>query len=287
VTENGPEIVVLPTAEAVTASAAERTAATLAESIAARGVAHWVTTGGSAAPGIYRRLGADPLRASVEWPRVHVWWGDDRYVPPDHPDSNVFPFEEILMGPRMTEAGSGSITFAGPSRSDFGVPLPVANLHPVPTAEAIGHARGAAWAAARYAEDLAELGPARDADGWPMFDLVILGVGPDGHVLSVFPGSPAWDETALAIAIPAPTHVSPHLERVTLHPRIVTAARSVLVVSTGSSKADALAAALAGGDVRPVPAGVARRPGATWLLDTAAAARLPAVTAGGPLPAAG
>ena len=62
-----------------------RVASALAEAIAQRGVAHWATTGGSSAPGIYHQLGRSPLRETVDWSRVHVWWGDDRYVPPDHP----------------------------------------------------------------------------------------------------------------------------------------------------------------------------------------------------------
>ena len=88
-----PELRVLPSAEAVAAAAAEEIAGALAEAIAARGVAHWVTTGGSSAPGIYHHLGRPPLRERVDWSRVHVWWGDDRFVPSDHPLSNALPLE--------------------------------------------------------------------------------------------------------------------------------------------------------------------------------------------------
>ena len=72
-------------------AAADEIARVLAEAIAARGVAHWATTGGSAAPPIYRHLGSPPLRGALDWSRVHVWWGDDRFVPTDHPLSNVLP----------------------------------------------------------------------------------------------------------------------------------------------------------------------------------------------------
>ena len=80
----------------------------------------------------------------------------------------------------------------------------------------------------------------RAPDGWPAFDLVFLGMGGDGHLLSVFPGSAAFDSDAWAMAIPAPTHIEPHVERVTMHPAIVGAGRETLMVSTGASKAEML-----------------------------------------------
>ncbi len=69
----------------------------LADAIASRGIAHWATTGGSAAPGIYAALRTPPLRELVDWSRVHTWWGDDRFVPADHPLSNVLPFAHGLL----------------------------------------------------------------------------------------------------------------------------------------------------------------------------------------------
>jgi 6-phosphogluconolactonase len=113
-------------------------------------------------------------------------------------------------------------------------------------------------------------------DGWPSFDMLLLGVGADGHLLSVFPGSSALDSDELALSIPAPTHIEPHVERVTLNPAIVGAARSVLMVVSGAEKADAVAAVFGPEvDPRQWPAQLARRSGATWILDEAAAGRLP------------
>ncbi|HYO44496.1 MAG TPA: 6-phosphogluconolactonase, partial [Candidatus Limnocylindrales bacterium] len=186
-----PRLVVVG-ADAVSAAAAEVIAQALAEAIAARGVAHWATTGGSAAPGIYRALGASPLRERVDWTRVHTWWGDDRFVAWDHPLSNVLPFEEILL-PFLAEAG---------------VEVPVERLHRWAIPEAIALGEGPAWVAGHYAAELATAAPA-DATGTPVFDLVVVGVGPDGHVLSVFPGSAAWDEASSCAAVPAPTHIEP------------------------------------------------------------------------------
>jgi 6-phosphogluconolactonase len=264
-----PEIVVVADPETVAAEAAERIVAALDGAIAARGRADWATTGGSTPVGIYRRLVAPPLREAVDWASVHVWWGDDRFVPRDHPLSNVKAFDDVMLDIGDLEEG----TAGGPGR---GVPIPADQVHPFPTGEAIGNGRGAGWCAATLADELRAAG-LPTVDGWPAFDLLLLGVGADGHLLSVFPGSAALDASELAMSIPAPGHIDPKVERVTLNPAVVAAARSVLMVLSGADKADAVARALGGSEVDPrrVPAGLARRSGATWILDEAAAGKLP------------
>ena len=241
-----PGLVVVESAD-VSATAAGEIARALRAAVEARGVAHWATTGGSAAPGIYAALEALPPAGRVPWDRVHTWWGDDRFVPPDHPLSNVLPIT--------------------------GTAIPGANLHPIPAGEAIAAGEGPAWAAEGYAAELEAAVPAA-AGGVPVLDLVILGVGPDGHILSVFPGSAVWDAACLVCAVPAPTHIEPHVERVTLHPRLVAAARAVIVVAAGASKAANLGRAWRGADAREVPVRAARIPTATWILDEAAASEL-------------
>jgi 6-phosphogluconolactonase len=263
-----PELIVVEDLPAVGALAAERMTAVLTEAIAARGRADWATTGGSTVVGLYGRLIDPPLRDAVDWSSVHVWWGDDRYVPRDHPYSNVKPFDDILVDIGHGEEG----TAGGPP----GLPFEVAHIHPFPTGEAIGHARGAEWCASALADVLRETGPAA-VDGWPVFDLLLLGVGTDGHVLSVFPHSPALEASIadLAMAIPAPTHIPPPVDRVTLNPAVIGAARHVIVMAAGGDKADVLHDVL--GDVNdPVrwPAQLARRGGATWIIDRSAAARV-------------
>jgi 6-phosphogluconolactonase len=251
-----PRIVVADAA-ALPGLAADAIVRALAGAIGARGVAHWATTGGSEPAKIYRELVGPERRDLVDWGAVHVWWGDDRFVPRDHPLSNVKALDEILL-----DAASG-------------VPIAMERLHPFRAAEAIGDGHDAAWCAAALADELALEGPSSPG-GWPQFDLVFLGVGGDGHLLSVFPGSEAFDAETWAMAIPAPTHIEPHVERVTMHPSIVTAARDVLVVAGGASKADVLAEIF--GTVREPrrwPAQVARYDRATWILDDEAAARLP------------
>ena len=261
------EVVVVADPEAAAVAAADLVAATLSSAVDARGRADWATTGGSSPIGIYRRLAASPLADTVPWADVHVWWGDDRYVPRDHPLSNVKPFDDIMMGISDAEEGTAGV-------GQTALPIPIDAIHPFPTGEAIGRARGAAWCAETLAADLRAANLTM-ADGWPVFDLLLLGIGGDGHLLSVFPGSTALDATELGLAIPAPTHIEPHVERVTLNPAVIGVARRVVVVASGADKASVMGRILGGpGDARELPARLAVRIGATWILDEAAAAEL-------------
>ncbi|MEO6207513.1 MAG: 6-phosphogluconolactonase [Candidatus Limnocylindrales bacterium] len=249
-------IIIVVDEDAANHAAATHIARSLAAAVASRGRADWATTGGSAAPGIYRHLADSPLCDEVPWADVHVWWGDDRFVPRDHPLSNVKPLEELLC--------------ANP-----GLRLPVGNLHTFQCGEAIADGRDASSVARRLAADLAGAGLVM-ADGFPVLDLFLLGVGGDGHIMSVFPGSEAFDAAAWALAIPAPSHIEPHVARVTMHPSLVRVAREVLVVATGTGKAAILAEVLGPTrDERRWPAQLARHERATWILDDAAAALLP------------
>ena len=101
---------------------------------------------------------------------------------------------------------------------------------------------------------------------------ILLGIGPDGHILSVFPNAAAFDRSEWALGVPAPTHVEPHVPRVTLNPSIVPAAAELLVVCPGAAKAETLHDILRGErNARALPAQLARRPGATWIVDREAA----------------
>ena len=273
---SGETITVLADTEACARAAAERIARMLVEAVAERGVAHWATTGGSTPGPIYRDLAQPPLRDDIPWDRVQLWWGDDRFVPPDHPLSNVHvaTSDLIEIGARSGESGTGDYGTDVDGRRSPGAPIPAGNVHPIPTGAAIAAAAGPDWAAARYAAELVAAGPPFE-NGVPAFDLVLVGIGPDGHVLSVFPGSPAFDSREPVLGIPAPTHVEPHVARVTLNPRILAAARAVIVVAHGAAKAEVLAAVLGPElDERRWPAQLARRSGATWILDEAAASAL-------------
>lgn len=264
-----PEIIVVADAAAASALAGDRIAAALRAAVESRGRADWATTGGSTPVGIYRHLASPAHVDDAPWPDVHVWWGDDRYVPRDHALSNVKLFDDVMLAVADRQAGSS----VGDGHA--AVPIPLDHLHPFRTTEAIGKALGAAACAAELATELRAAG-LPTVDGWPVLDLILLGVGGDGHVLSVFPGSAAFESDAWALAIPAPTHIEPHVERVTLSPALLRVADEILVVMHGAGKSEILGQ-IFGPELDPVrwPAQLARRDGATWILDEAAAANLP------------
>jgi 6-phosphogluconolactonase len=170
----------------------------------------------------------------VDWSRVSVYFGDERCVPPDHPDSNYRMARESLL-----------------SR----VPIAEANVHRM-----LGELADRDAAARAYAELL----PAS-------LDVIVLGIGEDGHTASLFPGSPALDERARPV-LPV-IGPKPPPERLTLTPPALERARHILVLASGAGKAEAVARALEGAlDPRGTPAQLARS--GSWLLDPAAAARL-------------
>ena len=250
-----PEILVLPTAADVSHVAAGRIADLLVEAVATRGVAHWATTGGSTPGPIYRHLAAAPYRETVPWDRVHLWWSDERWVPPEDILSNALACWNLLLRD---------------------VPVPLDQVHVVPIGDALMAGEPPAVVAARYEAALRAAELDVDPVGFPIFDVVLVGVGSDGHVFSVFPGSATWDDPHWVQVVPAPTHIAPHVARITLHPRVVTAARTPIAVSLGEGKATILSAVFGPDrDERRLPAQLVRRPGGLWILDEAAAAQLP------------
>jgi 6-phosphogluconolactonase len=273
-----PRLEILNDPDATSRAAAAAIAAALDEALERRGRADWATTGGSTPVGIYNELARAPLRTAVPWQAVHVWWGDDRFVPRDHPLSNVLPIDQVLLSAaaRAGLSGTGADAVEVELGIEPGVPLPVGNVHAPRMTQAIATAAGPDWAAAEYERELRDAGLPAGEGGFPSFDVMLLGVGPDGHLLSVFPGSPLFDADAWVAAVPAPTHVEPHVARISLHPAFIAAARAPIVVIHGAGKAEIVARLLAGErDVRALPAQLARREGAQWFLDRAAAASLP------------
>ena len=261
------DVVVVRDAEAASQRAAKGIADTLRDAVERRGRADWATTGGSTPIGVYKAL-VRMGREALPWQHIHTWWGDERYVPADHPMSNARPFDDILE-----EAGAYESVHQDDPRSRVWVPPE--NVHPFPTGQAIGEDLGAEWCAERIQSELRDAG-LDEVDSWPVFDLMFVGIGGDGHLLSVFPGSPAFDSTQWALAIPAPTHIEPHVPRVTLNPATVRVARRVLAVVLGAAKAEIVGRLFRDtSDPTELPAKLAIRAGATWILDEAAAAQLP------------
>jgi 6-phosphogluconolactonase len=274
-----PRIEVLEDPAACSDAAAHTIARALVAAVDRRGRADWATTGGSTPVGIYQVLASAPHRDEVPWDRVHVWWGDDRYVPRDHPLSNVLPLDQVLLSAsaRAGLSGSGADAAEVESGAEPGVRMPVANVHAPRMTQALADGTGLDGAVAAYDAELRAAGLPTAESGVPAFDVVLLGVGPDGHVLSAFPGSRLLDDMdAWVAAVPAPTHVEPHVPRLSLTPRIIEAAGSVVVVSHGAGKAAILASVFGPGrDPHRWPAQLARRGNAIWFLDRAAAAQLP------------
>jgi len=273
-----PRIEILADPEATSRAAAEAIADALADAVSARGQAHWATTGGSTPVGIYRALSVAPLRGAVPWHAIHVWWSDDRYVPRDHPLSNLISFDQVLVSSaaRAGLSGTGEYGVDVDSGAEPGVLIPVGNIHAPRMSDAIALAAGPEWAATEYADRLRDAGLPTSQQGFPIFDAMLLGAGGDGHVMSVFPGSALFDSEAWVSAVPAPTHIEPHVPRISLNPGFVGAARLPIVVTHGAGKAEIMATVLGTEhDVRRWPAQLARREGAVWFLDRAAAAKLP------------
>jgi 6-phosphogluconolactonase len=152
-------------------------------------------------------------------------------------------------------------------------PLAPSAVHPWPTTAA-----DVPTAVSTYLEELRAAGVPHTPTGFPIFDLLLIGIGGDGHCLSVFPGSPlALDGAPVAAGVPAPTHIEPHLPRLSFSLGVLASAREVLALAPGAGKAEALARIFASSTtIADAPAKAALIPTATWLLDTASAERLPA-----------
>jgi 6-phosphogluconolactonase len=268
-------LVVLPDEATVAHEAARRLVEALALAIRDRGEAHLALTGGSSAVSLYRDLRERHWRKIVDWRRVHFWWGDERLVPIDHPESNIgLAYNILLELPALTgESGSGGEGVDVSAGDLPALPYVAENVHPYEVDEVVGEVETGRRAAQRYARQLQRYVPA--VGDLPGLDVILLGVGADGHILSIFPRSSAVQSDDLVVTVPAPDHVDPHLDRVSLHPRLLGAAGLVLVMVSGAAKADVMADVL--GPVQAParwPAQLALLPQTTWLLDQAAAAKL-------------
>jgi 6-phosphogluconolactonase len=249
-----PEIVVEPSAQVLAENTAGRIVATLVAAQSVRRVAHLVLTGGGILEQVLGTLRELRGRDAVDWRRVHVWWADERYVPADSDERNdKAAFRELLDA----------------------LALDPALVHRMPAADS-GHGDDVEAAAQAYADELTAAVSADQGDGdVPRFDVMLLGMGPDGHCASLFPEHPGvYEQDASVIAVrnapkPPPTRLS-------LTFRALDAANDVWFVASGESKAHAVALALGGaGRVQVPAAGPHGRHRTLWLVDRAAAAQLP------------
>jgi 6-phosphogluconolactonase len=224
--------------------AAEAAVATINESLRNHGSFSIALSGGNTPRTLYRLL-STRFRDQIPWKKVHVFWGDERYVPLADPQSNYCMARETLLD---------------------AVPCPAENVHPMPT-----ELPNPDLAAREYEKTLRSY----FSKDWPRFDLVLLGLGEEGHTASLFPGSPALNETQRwVVAVKAPA--KPPL-RLTLTLPALTAAANIYFLVTGSNKAQALHHVLTGSpDPKNYPASGIRRAKGTviWWLDRASAARV-------------
>lgn len=246
--EDGRTEVRVVAAEALAEAAAEEVVGRLGAAVERAGRARMVTSGGSTPRPLYRLLASPDFRERLDWRRVELFQGDERCVPPDHPESNFGQLTETLL----------------------------AGVAPAAVHRIEGE-RDAAEAAALY--DRVVRGAAGDP---PRFDLALLGIGPDGHTASLFPDTPrelardgGGDRLAVATRSPEPPH-----PRVSLTLLALGGVERVVFMVAGERKAHAVARVLGrpagGAEGEPPPAARVRPAGSTlWLLDRAAASRLP------------
>lgn len=212
-----PDIVVLPDPAGIAEEAARRFVALAAQAVQARGRFTVALAGGSTPAALYGLLSRPPYREQVPWERTLIFFGDERCVPPDHPWSNYHMARKTLLDH---------------------VPVPPEHIYRMagelpPGAAAAGYA-----ALLRQAFHLR--GAAR-----PQFDLILLGMGEDGHTASLFPDMPALQERRrLVVATQVPEHVQPPVARITLTLPVLNAACHVMFLVTGAGKAEKARAVL-------------------------------------------
>ena len=225
------ELIVVPASSLLARPAAEWLELEMNRAIAGRGACSVCLAGGRTPEPVYRELASV---SSIDWSRVDVFFGDERAVPPDHSESNYLMVHRVLL-----------------SR----VPVPASQVHRM-EAE-----RGDREAAAREYERVLP----------PRLDVLVLGMGPDGHIASLFPGSAVLDERQ-RLVVPVVGAKAP-VDRLTITPPVIEAARGVAVIATGEDKAAMVARAIEGPLApKEVPAQLARR--GSWFLDEAAAGRI-------------
>jgi 6-phosphogluconolactonase len=238
-----PRVEVYDNADALFRAASEKIAAMLEAALRERGTASFVLTGGNTPKPFYELLADSPYHERLDWSHIQFFWGDERCVPPDSPESNYGVAWKALISK-----------------------LPVAseNVHRIP-----GEMDDPEKAALQYEAEIRRIIPDSSP---PSFDVVLLGMGEDGHTASIFPGT-HWNEERWVVAIHATGRLTTN--RVTMTPRLLNAARNVLFLISGAAKAKALAGVLED-PASDYPAKRIQPPSGnlTWMVDKEAASLL-------------
>ncbi len=210
--------------------------------------AHIALTGGSMGGAVLAAVRVHPRVAEIDWSLVHFWWGDERFVPRADADRNALQSRNALLDH---------------------LPVPAENIHEIAASDS---GLSLDEAAAAYAAELARFGS--EDQPWPSFAVCFLGVGPDGHIASLFPDRSEVTVTDAA-ALPVRDSPKPPPERVTLTRPVLNASKRVWLVLTGADKASALGLALAGASYAGVPvAGAKGRKRTVFFVDEAAASEV-------------
>ncbi|MGX1269242.1 6-phosphogluconolactonase [Streptomyces phaeoluteigriseus] len=248
-----PQLVVHRDKDLMAQAAAARLITKIVDAQASRGHASVVLTGGRNGNGLLAALAAAPARDAVDWGRLDLWWGDERFLPEGDPDRNVTQAREALLD---------------------SVSLDPERVHAMPASDG-PYGSDVEAAAAGYAEELARAAGPENHGSVPTFDVLMLGVGPDTHVASLFPELPAVRETERTV-VGVRGAPKPPPTRTTLTLPAIRAAREVWLLAAGEDKAQAAAIALSGaGEIQAPAAGARGRSRTLWLLDSAAASQLP------------
>ncbi|MEU2738110.1 6-phosphogluconolactonase, partial [Streptomyces sp. NPDC007095] len=246
---NTPQLVVHRDKELMAQAAAARLITKVVDAQASRGYASVVLTGGRNGNGLLAALAAAPARDAVDWGRIDLWWGDERFLPEGDPDRNDTQARAALLD---------------------SVPVDPARVHPMPASDG-PYGADVDAAAEAYAAELAKSAGPENHGSVPSFDVLMLGVGPDTHVASLFPELPAVRETERTV-VGVHGAPKPPPTRVTLTLPAIRSAREVWLLAAGEDKAQAAAIALSGaGEVQAPAAGAHGRSRTLWLLDAAAA----------------
>jgi 6-phosphogluconolactonase len=247
-----PEVLVHHDAGLLAKAAAARLVTRLVDAQAAAGSASLVLTGGGIGTAVLAELAAAPARDAVDWHRLDIWWGDERFLPSGDPERNETGAQQALL--RHLD-------------------MDTARVHPMPASDGPDGPDPEA-AAARYAGWLAGAARPEDHGPVPSFDVLLVGIGPEGHVASLFPGMPAlYDDRSVVAVRGAP---KPPPTRLSLTLPSIQSAREVWVLAAGAEKAGAVRLALSGvGPVQVPAAGARGRQRTLFLLDRTAASRLP------------
>lgn len=248
-----PQLVVHRDKELMAQATAARLITRIVDAQASCGSASVVLTGGRNGNGLLAALSSAPARDAIDWSRLDLWWGDERFLPEGDPERNVTQAREALLD---------------------SVPLDPSRVHAMPASDG-PHGSDVEAAAAAYATELAAAARPEDHASVPSFDVLMLGVGPDTHVASLFPELPGVRETERSVVAVRGAPKPPPL-RISLTLPAIRAAHEVWLLAAGEDKAEAAEIALSGaGEIQAPAAGAYGRSRTLWLLDAAAASKLP------------